>query len=77
MIELKIKIKPSLRKKYNIKEREMNLEELEKIIRMEIVREKFDRVTQIAKETGLSKITQKEINKIIKETRQQRASTGH
>jgi Glu-tRNA(Gln) amidotransferase subunit E-like FAD-binding protein len=55
----------------------MNLEELEKIIRMEIVREKFDRVTQIAKETGLSKITQKEINKIIKETRQQRASTGH
>jgi Glu-tRNA(Gln) amidotransferase subunit E-like FAD-binding protein len=77
MIELKIKIKPSLRKKYNIKEREMNLGELEKIIRMEIVREKFDRVTQIAKETGLSKITQKEINKIIKETRQQRASTGH
>jgi Glu-tRNA(Gln) amidotransferase subunit E-like FAD-binding protein len=77
MIELKIKIKPSLRKKYNIKEREMNFEELEKIIRMEIVREKFDRVTQIAKETGLSKITQKEINKIIKETRQQRASTGH
>lgn len=77
MIELKIKIKPSLRKKYNIKEREMDFEELEKIIRMEIVREKFDRVIQIAKETGLSKMTQKEINKIIKETRQQRASTGH
>ena len=76
MIELKIKIKPSLRKKYNIKEREMDFEELEKIIRMEIVREKFDRVIQIAKETGLSKMTQKEINKIIKETRQQRASTG-
>jgi len=43
---------------------------LEKKIILSLARDNLDRAVKIARESGLSKMTNKEINQIIKETRQ-------
>jgi hypothetical protein len=69
MSELIVNIKPSARKKYLIKGKEMNFEELEKKILLAQAREAMDRIVKGAKEAGLDKLTNKEINGIIKAAR--------
>ncbi len=71
MSELIVKIKSNAKKKYLIKGKEIDFEELEKLMHLSIAREKMRKVVSIAVKTGLSKMTNKEINEIVKETRQQ------
>lgn len=70
MSELRVKIKLSTKRKYRIINDSMNFEELERLIRLSILQEKIERVSSIAKKTGLSKMTSKEIDQIVKSTRQ-------
>ena len=76
MSELKVKINLATKRKYRIKGDTMNFEELEKLIRLSILREKLARVSGLAKKSGLSKVTSKEIDQIIRTTRQ-RAKSSH
>lgn len=69
MNELKVKVNPTIRKKYGIIGSSINFIELEKKIRLALAREKLDQIAKIAKETGLSKMTNDQINNIIKEAR--------
>ena len=69
MSDLLVKIKTSQRKKYLIKDKEMEFEELEKKILLAQAREALDRTTLGAKEAGLDKLTNKDINRIIRAAR--------
>ena len=69
MEALKVKIKPAAKKKYEIEGNEIDFELLEKKIRIALRQEQLDRTVQAAKEAGLSKMTNKQINQIIKEVR--------
>ena len=69
MSELIVNISPTIKKKYSIRGNRIDFNELEEKIRLANARERLDRVVKIAKETGLSKMTNKEINEIIKEVR--------
>ena len=69
MSELIVNIKPAARKKYLIKDKEMSFEDLEKKILLAQAREAMDRVVKGAKEVGLDKLTNKDINRIIKAAR--------
>lgn len=75
MSEIVITISPTLKKKYRIDSNRMNFQELEEKIRLANARDNLDRVVKIAKETGLSKMTNKEIDQIIKEVRQNARSS--
>lgn len=70
MSELRVKIKLSTKRKYRITNDSMNFEELERLIRLSILQEKIERVSNIAKKAGLSRMTSKEIDQIVKSTRQ-------
>jgi hypothetical protein len=76
MNELKVKIKPTTRKQYLIKENEIGFEELKRLILLANARKRMEKVVALAKKTGLSKMSNKEIDKIIKESRQ-RAKNNH
>lgn len=76
MSDLKVKIKPTTRRKYLIKENVIDFEELEKLILLANARKSMEKVVALAKKTGLSKMSNREIDKIIKETRQ-RAKDNH
>ena len=67
---MKVKIKLAAKKKYGIKGNQIDFEELEKKIILSLARDNLDKAVKIARETGLSKMSNKEINQIIKETRQ-------
>ncbi len=69
MSELIVNISPTIKKKYRISGNRIDFDELEEKIRLATARDRLDRVVKIAKETGLSKMTNKEINQIIKEVR--------
>ncbi len=66
MTELKIRIKPKDKKKYSIKEKEMDFADLEKKIRLSITKDLLEKTVKAAEATGLSKMTQKEIDAEIK-----------
>lgn len=69
MEALKVRIKSAARKKYEIEGNEIDFELLEKKIRIALRQEQLDRTVKAAKEAGLSKMTNKQINQIIKEVR--------
>jgi hypothetical protein len=69
MGELIVNIKPGTRKKYSIKKKQLDFEELERLILLAQARENLKQAVAIAKETGLSKISNKGINDIIAEVR--------
>jgi hypothetical protein len=69
MSDLIVKIKISQRKKYLIKDKEMEFEELEKKILLAQAREAIERTTRGAKEAGLDKLTSEDINRIIRTAR--------
>jgi|GEM_PF-1945941 len=69
MEAIKVKIKTASKKKYEILGNEIDFDLLENKIRNEIMREQFDRTVEAAKKAGLSKMTNKEINTIIKKVR--------
>lgn len=76
MSELIVSISPAIKKKYRISGNRIKFNELEEKIRLAKARERLDRVVKIAKETGLSKMTNKEINQIIKEVRKNARSSS-
>ncbi len=55
MSELKVKITPTIKKKYNIQSNTIDFAELEEKIRLAIARDRLDRLARIAKEAGLFK----------------------
>lgn len=69
MSELIVEIKPCTRKKNSIKKKQLDFEELERLILLAQARENLKQAAAIAKETGLSKISNKGINDIIAEVR--------
>jgi len=75
MSELIVNISPTIKKKYRISGNRINFNELEEKIRLANARDRLDRVVKIAKETGLSKMTNKEINQIIKKSRENARSS--
>ncbi|MBI1766939.1 MAG: hypothetical protein HY015_07195 [Bacteroidetes bacterium] len=75
MSELIVNISPTIKKKYRISGNRINFNELEEKIRLANARDRLDRVVKIAKETGLSKMTNKEINQIIKRVRENARSS--
>jgi len=75
MSELIVNISPTIKKKYRISGNRINFNELEEKIRLANARDRLDRVVKIAKETGLSKMTNKEINQIIKKVRENARSS--
>ncbi len=70
MSELMVTISPAIKKKYGIKGNKINFNKLEEKIELAKARERLDRIVKMAKETGLSKMTNKEINQVIKEARE-------
>jgi hypothetical protein len=70
MSELIVTISPAIKKKYRIAGKKINFNELEEKIQLAAARDRLDRIVKAAKEAGLSKMTNKEINQIIKEARE-------
>jgi len=66
MEKLTVTITPKEKKKYNIKKNQLDFEELEKLIILSGARENLKKAVAIARKTGLSKMTQKEINDEVK-----------
>ena len=66
MTQIKIKIKAKDKKKYRIKEKEMDFADLEKKIRLSIAGDLLEKTVKVAEATGLSKMSQKEIDAEIK-----------
>ena len=69
MKEIIIKVNSKDRKKYGLENTTMSFAELEKKIMLAQAREALERTAMIAKRTGLSKMTNREINQIIKTVR--------
>ena len=69
MTEITIKINRKDRKKYGLEDARMSFAELEKKIVLAQAREALERTAMIAKRTGLSKMSNREINQIIKTVR--------
>lgn len=69
MKELRIKINNKDRKKYGLETDEMNFSDLEKKILLAQAREALERTAMRAKESGLDKLSNKDINRIIKTVR--------
>ena len=69
MTEITIKINRKDRKKYGLENTTMSFAELEKKIVLAQAREALERTAMIAKRTGLSKMSNREINQIIKTVR--------
>lgn len=69
MEALKVRIKSSSKKKYKIRGKEIDFEILEAKVRTVLFQEQFDRTTQAAKRSGLSKTSKKQIDAIINEVR--------
>lgn len=67
--KLTVTIEPQEKKDYKISGREMRFSELERKILLRHAQRALENAARIAKETGLSKMTNKEINHIIKEVR--------
>jgi hypothetical protein len=76
MSELIVTISPAIKKKYNIKGSKINFTELEQKLQLAIARERLNNIVKMAKESGLSKMTNKEINQIIKEARENARNSG-
>jgi hypothetical protein len=75
MNKLKVNINSLIRKKYNIRGSEINFEELEIKIKLANARDRLKKLNKIAKETGLSKMTNREINNIIADVRKNARSS--
>lgn len=69
MKEIIIKINSKDRKKYGLEDARMSFAELEKRIVLAQAREALERTAMIAKRAGLSKMSNREINQIIKTVR--------
>lgn len=67
--KLTVRIEPQEKKDYKISGREMRFSDLEKKILLKQAQRSLENAARIAKETGLSKMTNKEINQIIKKVR--------
>ncbi len=66
METITVKISPTEKKKLNIKGKEIDYADFERLIKLSIARERMKRVVAVARKTGLSKITKKEIDAEIK-----------
>ncbi len=69
MSELKVKITPTIKRKYSIQGNSIDFSELEEKIKLSIASDRLDRIVRVAKENGLSKMPNKEIDQVIKEVR--------
>lgn len=69
MKEIIIKVNSKDIKKYRLEDAKMSFAELEKKIALAQAREAIERTAMIAKRTGLNKMTNREINQIIKTVR--------
>ncbi|MCI0750486.1 MAG: hypothetical protein L0Y35_01490 [Flammeovirgaceae bacterium] len=69
MGKILVTINKEQRKKYNILEEELSFDELEKRFILMEAKESLKKAVAIAKKTGLSKMKNSEINKIIKSVR--------
>ncbi len=67
--KLLVRIEPQEKKDYKISGTEMKFSDLERKILLKHAQRALENAARIAKETGLSKMTNKEINQIIKEVR--------
>lgn len=67
--KITVRIEPQEKKDYKISGREMRFSDLEKKILLKQAQRSLENAARIAKETGLSKMTNKEINQIIKKVR--------
>lgn len=70
MNSITVKISSVDKKKLNLKSKEIDYVDFERLIRLSIARERLKKVVSIAQKTGLSKMTAKEIDIEIKAYRE-------
>lgn len=70
MNTITVKISSVDKKRLNIKDKEIDYVDFEQLIKLSIARERLKEVVSIARKTGLSKMTAKEIEAEIKAYRE-------
>ncbi len=70
MNTITVKISSVDKKRLNIKDKEIDYVDFERLIKLSIARERLKEVVSIARKTGLSKMTAKEIETEIKAYRE-------
>lgn len=70
MNTITVKISSVDKKRLNIKDKEIDYVDFERLIKLSIARERLKEVVSIARKTGLSKMTAKEIEAEIKAYRE-------
>ncbi len=70
MNKITVKISAVDKKKLNLRSKEIDFVDLERLIRLSMARENLKKVVAIARKTGLSKMTSKEIDAEIKAYRE-------
>ena len=70
MNKITVKISAADKKKLNLKSSEIDFVDLERLIKLSIARKRFKKVVSIARKTGLSKMTDKEVDSEIKAYRE-------
>ena len=70
MNKITVKISMVDKKKLNLRSKEIDFVELERLIKLSMARENLKKVVAIARKTGLSKMTSKEIDAEIKAYRE-------
>jgi hypothetical protein len=75
METLKVKISASDKRRLKIDSNELDFSEFEKLMKLAIARDRMKKVVQIARSSGLSKMSSREINAEIKAYRK-RAQTN-
>ena len=66
MNTLKVKISSTDKRRLKIKNNEIDFADLERLVKLSIAKDRLKKVTQIAHQTGLSKMTSSEINAEMK-----------
>jgi hypothetical protein len=70
MNKITVKISAVDKKKLNLRSKEIDFVDLERLIRLSMARENLKKLVAIARKTGLSKMTSKEIDAEIKAYRE-------
>ena len=66
MNTLKVKISSTDKRRLKIKDNEIDFTELERLVKLSIAKDQMKKVVKIARKTGLSKMTPREIDLEIK-----------
>lgn len=66
MNTLRVKISSTDKKRLKIKENEIDFPELERLVKLSIAKDQMRKVVRIARQTGLSKLTSRQIDSEIK-----------